>query len=374
MGAGEGQPFYLRWCLPGGSGGGGRGGRAGGKFGAVGFQQNAVAGDRVPDAEEGSAGQYFEGSDRRTEIVRVDIHFDIGKFPQAGIDHAGGTPPHQQACPVADDQGNEPPLGDGRPRRRRGKFVYTLPAQGEAVAAQGAGRALGLAGKANQGAQLHHGLVQPGRLAAGDDQGFGRPPEFCFDSLGARIARDAQEAAQDPDHIAVENGRGLVEGDAANRARRVSAHAGQSQHFVKRFGEAPGMLIHDQPGRGMGEAHAAIITEALPQFEHALRPRLGEVRDRWQRPHPALVVGDHCFDLRLLQHDFGNPDGVGIARPAPGQVARMLVKPAHPFPGEASHGAATLKPKAGACHVLEERFRPVACRRGPRDKDRDNNR
>jgi hypothetical protein len=45
----------------------------------------------------------------------------------------------------------------------------------------------------------------------------------------------------------------------------------------------------------------------------------------------------------ILEDDFRNPDGVGIARPAPGQVVRVLVKPAGPFPGETSHRKKSIK-------------------------------
>src|SRR5580658_6753010 len=92
-------------------------------------------------------------------------------------------------------------------------------------------------------------------------------------------------------------------------------------------------------------AHPAIIAQALPQFEDALRSRPRKVLNRWPRLHPALVIGNDRFDLSLLEHDFGNPDGVGVTRPPPGQVPRVLVKPADQNPGEATHGAGTLSPK-----------------------------
>ena len=88
----------------------------------------------------------------------------------------------------------------------------------------------------------------------------GRVPKFVIDDFVARISSDAEEAAQDADHVAVENGRGLVEGDAAYGPRRVAAHAGQRQHGGKGVGKLAGVVADDYPGGGLGVADAIVIT------------------------------------------------------------------------------------------------------------------
>ena len=45
----------------------------------------------------------------------------------------------------------------------------------------------------------------------------------------ARIGFDAVDARQHADDIAIENRCGLIEGDAANRTRRVATNAGQGE-------------------------------------------------------------------------------------------------------------------------------------------------
>ena len=43
---------------------------------------------------------------------------------------------------------------------------------------------------------------------------------------------------------------------------------------------------------------------------------------------PCLVLWDHNRDLRLLEHELGDEDGVRITRATPGQVAPVVAVPA----------------------------------------------
>ena len=55
----------------------------------------------------------------------------------------------------------------------------------------------------------------------------------CF--FLARIGFDSEQARQDTNDIAVENGRGLIESNAANRASGVAANAGKRENVVEGF-------------------------------------------------------------------------------------------------------------------------------------------
>ena len=66
-------------------------------------------------------------------------------------------------------------------------------------------------------------------------QFFRNLPQPRVRFLFLRIFRDAKNSGQHADHIAVQNRRGLVEGDAANRAGGVSADARQRQNLVEVF-------------------------------------------------------------------------------------------------------------------------------------------
>ena len=43
--------------------------------------------------------------------------------------------------------------------------------------------------------------------------------------------------------------------------------------------------------------------------------------------NPFSVIGNDGIHCRLLQHDFRNPDFIGITAPTPGKIASMLAVP-----------------------------------------------
>ena len=72
---------------------------------------------------------------------------------------------------------------------------------------------------------------------------------------------------------------------------------------------------------------AGVVAEAFPEFVDFVGARVGEVLDGGQLAHPAFPIGNHGFYLSLLEHDFGNPDGVGIAGAPPREVAGVGGEP-----------------------------------------------
>ena len=70
---------------------------------------------------------------------------------------------------------------------------------------------------------------------------FGRElPEPRVGFLFLRVFGDAVQAREDADDVAIEDGRGLVEGDAADGTRRVTPDAGQREDGIKFFWEFGG--------------------------------------------------------------------------------------------------------------------------------------
>ena len=102
--------------------------------------------------------------------------------------------------------------------------------------------------------------------------------------------------------------------EAGNRARRVAAHAGQLRRSSTRAGKLPSNSAHDHLRGAVQVARAAVVAEALPQLEHIVQRRGGQRLHGGEAHQETLVVGDHGRDLRLLQHDFRQPDGVRVAR------------------------------------------------------------
>jgi hypothetical protein len=46
-----------------------------------------------------------------------------------------------------------------------------------------------------------------------------------------------------------------------------------------------------------------------------------------QSLHPTFPVRQDSFDLSLLEHDFGDPNGVRVASATPGEIAGVYRKP-----------------------------------------------
>jgi hypothetical protein len=55
--------------------------------------------------------------------------------------------------------------------------------------------------------------------------------------------------------------------------------------------------------------------------------RQGQRFDSWKAIKEALKVGYDRGYACLLQHDFGKPDSVGVARSAPGKVTLRMGEP-----------------------------------------------
>lgn len=161
----------------------------------------------------------------------------------------------------------------------------------------------------------------------GNNQLFCVLPELGVGLLFARIGFDAVDAGQDADDVAVEDGCGLIEGDAANRAGGVTTNAGQGEDGVERLRELAVVFPDDLLRGFLQVADTGVIAEAFPEFMDFVGVRAGEAFDGGQLAHPAFPIRDDGFDLRLLEHDFGNPDGVGITRAPPREVAGVGGEP-----------------------------------------------
>jgi hypothetical protein len=75
-------------------------------------------------------------------------------------------------------------------------------------------------------------------------------------------------------------------------------------------------------------ARPTVVAETRPEGQDLVDPGRGESLDRRKAREEALVVGEDHLHPRLLQHDFGKPDPIRVARAAPGEVAVVPVEPA----------------------------------------------
>lgn len=84
------------------------------------------------------------------------------------------------------------------------------------------------------------------------------------------------------------------------------------------------MLFHNKLRGTMQIAASGVVPEAAPVREHLFLAGGRECSNSWKRGYETLVIGDYSDNLRLLQHDFGQPDMVGI-RILPRQIVAAMV-------------------------------------------------
>lgn len=185
-------------------------------------------------------------------------------------------------------------------------------------------------------------------------QFLGESPEVGVGLFFARIGFDTVDAGQNADDVAVEDGRGLIEGDAANRAGGVTTDAGQGEDGVEGLWKSEGRISEGRALRGpnlgilsfslgvvelrppIGDnllrgflqvADAGVVAEAFPKFVDLVGARVGEAFDGGQLAHPAFPIWYDGFDLRLLEHDFRHINTVRVVTvgfPSPRQVTGIL--------------------------------------------------
>src|SRR5207247_10850440 len=79
---------------------------------------------------------------------------------------------------------------------------------------------------------------------------------------------------------------------------------------------------------GMKISRAGVIAEALPRPEHVIFGSASQRRKIGETAEPLIVIRDHGRDLRLLEHELRNEDGVWVASAAAGRSAAVAAKPA----------------------------------------------
>ena len=103
-------------------------------------------------------------------------------------------------------------------------------------------------------------------------------------------------------------------------------------------GKATG--LHDLLGCPMQIACTGVIAQPTPGRKHIIQRGRRECRAVWEPRQETIEVGTHGGQLRLLKHDLGEPDPIGVRRltrcRVPGQAgAPMLGSPGHELAGKA---------------------------------------
>ena len=102
---------------------------------------------------------------------------------------------------------------------------------------------------------------------------------------------------------------------------------GSARSDAESLGKRPPKSESDALRRGVQVSGAGIVAEALPQLEHLVLVRVREICDSRESLEESRVIARDGLCARLLEHDFGQPDAIGIARAAPRKVAPLNVVP-----------------------------------------------
>ena len=183
--------------------------------------------------------------------------------------------------------------------------------------------------RADRCPQIHDRLrVITGAAGIGDLAG-----ERCDVLLGLRQGRFHPEHPRDDAlHIAVDDAGGLVERRRQDRIGRVITNSRKRFQSLQRLGKDSAGAGH-LPCAGNQVARSRIIAQPRPGGQDRVIVLGSQALDGRPRLQKAVPVGRRVRDCRLLQHDFRQPDCIGIRLPAHSAVFRAKAprqRPARP--------------------------------------------
>ncbi len=161
------------------------------------------------------------------------------------------------------------------------------------------------------------------------EQALGDGGKVLLSSGGGDVGGVGQEAAEDAHDVAIENGVGLIEGDAGDGGGGVFADAGKVEKGV--VGLWKNACLGDGLGGFLKIARAVIVAESGPVREQIGFGGGGERFDGREAIEKAFEVRDDGGDAGLLEHNFREQDGVGIAGATPREIALVAVEPGEEF-------------------------------------------
>ena len=147
-------------------------------------------------------------------------------------------------------------------------------------------------------------------------------------AAGAQVTANGAEAREDTSNVAVEDGKLLSEGDAENGSSSVSTDAGELEQCFSAGGKHTALFADNPLGGFLEIVRAGIVAETRPKTKDFFVWSFGERLQRGESLKEAFVIGHGSCDASLLEHDFRQPNAVGILGAAPRKVALELMKPA----------------------------------------------
>jgi hypothetical protein len=150
----------------------------------------------------------------------------------------------------------------------------------------------------------------------------------CFPtSRSIYRAAEIKQTRQNASSVGFDDRDGPIKGECCNGIGSVTADAGQCSHRRETEREpAAGLVLHGYRNR-VQIARPRVITQALPCVQDVAFGSPSQRAEIGEAPEPVIIIRDNRGNLRLLEHDLGDEDGVGVASLAPRKNAALLVIP-----------------------------------------------
>lgn len=145
----------------------------------------------------------------------------------------------------------------------------------------------------------------------------GNLPQKIF--AGSRIDRALQirQSRGDARDIGFHKRNRLAEGETGDGIGSVTSQPGQLARDGGTARKFAPVIARDDFRGGVKIARAGIVAQSLPGVQHVGFRCRGEACEIGKSLEPFLIIAQDRGDLRLLEHELGNKDGVGIAGAAP---------------------------------------------------------
>ena len=183
-----------------------------------------------------------------------------------------------------------------------GKFVLPTGAMSEAIGGERAQRTGGIAWGTKSGAEFHHSLIEVAGVT-GVEEGLRHVAQSQAGGAGAGRSCFGGEAAENANHVSIEDRVGKAEGNAGDGGGGIGTDAGEGADGIVIGGKA---AAFDDGFRGaMHIARARVIAQAGPMSEHVGLGGGGEFAGGREAQQEAAIVRNDGRGARLLQHHFG---------------------------------------------------------------------
>jgi len=179
---------------------------------------------------------------------------------------------------------------------------------------------------ANKGAEIHHSVLKIARPVGGNEL-CRKFPQFLPTMGRINWRANIEKTGENASGVGFDDRQGFVESENCDCVCGVSADSGQRSQQIWSIRKFSAQFSEDGFGATMKISRSRIVTEAFPGAQNLRFSRRSKRADGGKPVQPPIIVRDDGSSLGLLEHDFGNQDGVGIVGLAPGEIAFALLEP-----------------------------------------------